>query len=537
LSKRNAYTVAAGGLLAYLAWCLGFVWSTSFLIDGERYFCLSEDAMISMTYARNLVEGHGLVWARWGEPVEGFSNPLWTLGLVLVQWSALPLSLRPLLVQLTSLALLLINLLMIYRLARRHLCPNYPQLAWAAPVATAAYFPLNYWALVGMESGLQALLTTLAVLWTFDLVDSQRPRAFRLWCVLTAAAFLRLDMMILVILVLGYVLAFAKPKSVNRAGLLAGMALFALVLGGYAMFRFLYYHDILPNTYWLKMTGGDPLVRIARGYAVFLDVAQNMATVLVVVLAGGFVTAVSRRRHLLLAGLVCGYFAYSIYIGGDVYEGFLTGNRFVCFVIPILTCLAVGVADVVASRWLPIHWEKSRVLPLLLSAWLVLALNGLLVGAHADARWRSLRLDGTPYLYDLYKRVLTDTLRLKAQFPPQTRVSVVWAGIPSYFSDFRMVDSFGYNDRTIATGPWSAEASREQPRQYVPGHMKTNLDFTLREYAPDVFFQTLPAWQQPLRNAGYRRYSTGTEIFRTAGEIWVREPLTLDDSPWQIQGD
>ena len=40
--------------------------------------CLFDDAMISMRYARNLAEGHGLVFNA-GEYVQGFSNPLMTL--------------------------------------------------------------------------------------------------------------------------------------------------------------------------------------------------------------------------------------------------------------------------------------------------------------------------------------------------------------------------------------------------------------------------------------------------------------------------
>ncbi len=38
----------------------------------------TDDAFISFRYARNLVEGHGLVFNP-GEYVEGYTNPLWTL--------------------------------------------------------------------------------------------------------------------------------------------------------------------------------------------------------------------------------------------------------------------------------------------------------------------------------------------------------------------------------------------------------------------------------------------------------------------------
>src|SRR5215831_18915345 len=40
---------------------------------------LIDDAGISFAYARNLAAGHGLVAQPGSTPVEGFSNPLWTL--------------------------------------------------------------------------------------------------------------------------------------------------------------------------------------------------------------------------------------------------------------------------------------------------------------------------------------------------------------------------------------------------------------------------------------------------------------------------
>src|SRR5947207_1976256 len=54
------------------------LFDSSIVIDGQRYFWLDDDQMISMRYARNLARGHGAVWNP-GEFVEGYTNPLWTL--------------------------------------------------------------------------------------------------------------------------------------------------------------------------------------------------------------------------------------------------------------------------------------------------------------------------------------------------------------------------------------------------------------------------------------------------------------------------
>ena len=56
-------------------WRGAAVYRSSFVIDGHRYACLADDAMISMRYALNLVNGNGLVWNP-GQRVEGYTNPL-----------------------------------------------------------------------------------------------------------------------------------------------------------------------------------------------------------------------------------------------------------------------------------------------------------------------------------------------------------------------------------------------------------------------------------------------------------------------------
>lgn len=66
-------------LILFTAYAAGFIYRTSFEMNGVRFFCLFDDAMISMRYAKNLAHGLGLVWNPGGERVEGFTNPLWVL--------------------------------------------------------------------------------------------------------------------------------------------------------------------------------------------------------------------------------------------------------------------------------------------------------------------------------------------------------------------------------------------------------------------------------------------------------------------------
>src|SRR5215212_10904840 len=82
--KRSAHTTSSYFVIlgigaCFVAWASLFIYNSSFVgIDGRRYFCLIDDAMISMRYAWNFSHGSGLVWNP-GEYVEGYTNLLMTL--------------------------------------------------------------------------------------------------------------------------------------------------------------------------------------------------------------------------------------------------------------------------------------------------------------------------------------------------------------------------------------------------------------------------------------------------------------------------
>lgn len=64
---------AAGTLYAV------FIFRGGIHVAGRTIYCLFDDAMISMRYARHMSEGLGLVWNPGEAPIEGFTNLLWTL--------------------------------------------------------------------------------------------------------------------------------------------------------------------------------------------------------------------------------------------------------------------------------------------------------------------------------------------------------------------------------------------------------------------------------------------------------------------------
>jgi hypothetical protein len=550
------------------------------VISGRRVFCLVDDAMISMTYARNLVEGHGLTWARFGPPVEGFTHPLWTALMVPVNLLPLPLDRRSLVVQAASLLLLLLHLLLVRQLMRRHF--SFPEAGLWLPACllTALYYPLNYWALMGMETGLQAVLTTALVLLALDIAHLRRARQLALWSVGTLAMLLRLDMAPLVAAALIYSLAPEAPEGpgvpaaaasppeghgavptaaaparpAERHGAvpappaatpqpapagplpastwrqhLPGAALMLAAVGGYALFRRLYFHDWLPNTYYLKLTGIPLAVRLLRGQAAMAATWREHAPLLLAVglgLAAQMLIPSRRRDHrwerrlVLPAAMFLLCCAYSVYVGGDVWEGDERANRFVAFALPQVFVLFNALLNQALSA-LAQSRQRHRLARAAAAAATLLALlaaDGLLVPVEAADHWQDLAVTVAPFGVHDHERILRRVRRLQRLADPGATVAVVWAGIPAYFSDFRLVDELGYNDRHIAHGAPAVALARDNWREYRPGHVKWDYAYVIDQLHPDVIFQL---WEETregghaivrqLRAAGYRR----------VGDLWV----------------
>jgi hypothetical protein len=507
-------------LLLLGVWGGWLIYRTSFVVGGQRYFCLFDDAMISMTYARNLVEGHGLNWARWGEPVEGFTHPLWMF--LMVPFNALPLPLvdRSLPVQILSLLTLAGTVIAVRRLVLDHFSNERARHWMPAAVLTAFYYPLAYWTIMGMETGLQALLTVAAVHLALSAVHNHRDRHLLLWLVCTAAFLLRMDMLLLVVAVQLYVLLGGGLRREGRRSWLVGLAVFCGVNAAYEIFRWLYFHDLLPNTYYLKLTGVPLTVRFLRGLAVLTDfVREHLPVLLPVGFGVGFLLRRNRRFALPAAVFVL-YCVYNVYVGGDAWDGDLSirANRFLAFVMPLVFVLLNGVLNEILGSWRRVETTEGWVGRLAASAVTTVALllvNGLWLAIMADENWREFSGIDRPPIVDRNEKVVEDLLRFQQLVEPQAVVASAWAGVPAYFTDYRMIDILGYNDRVIARMPAVVEISEDEFELLKPGHVKWSERRLLTEQRPDAFFQIWGVRREMgkvadvMRGHGYRRLGGG----------------------------
>ena len=442
-SARVAATLLAAALLV---WGGLYIARTSFELDGRRVFCLWDDAMISMTYARNLAEGHGLVWNAGGERVQGFSN----LGVTLAMAALHGLPLAPehtaLAFQLFCLACLAATAIGVARIAGRD---DRWQGVGAALFVTGSA-PLAIWALQGSDAALQALWLvacagTLAQ-------PAPRPAAV---AALALGALLRPDAGLFFAAALA-ARATCRPRP--RAALLAGVLALAAAAAAYLLFGWLYYGDPLPNTWYLKATGMPRELIWSRGLR-SLGVWLPGALPALAVAAYALIRAPRDPLLRIAAACLGAGLLYEVSVGGDWIVKL--GSRFMA---PLLPLLALLVARGAARLQRPV------------AVALACAALGLLASPRAALReWLDPR---APTLLADYNRA---NWRLGAYLrdhsAPELRLAVHWAGVAPYVSRRPAIDVLGKSDRHIA---------RLVVDRFEPGHAKWDWDYVLEVQRPDA---------------------------------------------------
>jgi hypothetical protein len=443
-------------LAVHAAWAGLYVARTSFEADGRRVFCLWDDAMISMTYARNLREGHGLVWNAGGEAVQGFSNLGVTLAMAALH--ALPLAPERTSLAFQTLCLLLqtATLAWVARLAGR----DDPWLGVAAAIFAALSAPLCIWSLQGSDA---APLALWLVACTAVLARAVPPPA--LCAALALGALLRPDAGLFFAAALA-----ARASCAPRAwtSLCAGAVALAFAAGGYLLFGWLAYGDPLPNTWYLKATGMPRRLVLERGLA---SLALWLPGALGALAAGAYALRRMPRDPLLriAASLVAVSALYELSVGGDWIVRH--GSRFVAPALPLLGLLASrGLGAAISA--LPRTRACAPGLACAGCALLALAASPLA----ATREWLDPR---APTLLRDHNRAnwqLGATLR--DHTAPSTRVAVHWAGVIPYVSRRYAIDVLGKSDRHIA---------RLSVDRFEPGHAKWDWDYVLETLRPDVF--------------------------------------------------
>lgn len=491
-------------LLVFAVYGWAFIQRTVVYVNGTPMHALFDDAMISMQYAKNLAHGDGLVWNAGGERVEGFSNPLWVLLMAGIHFFPLALTETSFYLKVFSLIFLLLNLVAVKYLAEQFTENKLVPLL--AVFLTAFYFPLNNWSLQGMEVGLEALLLSAAL--CFGLQAYKR-KTFSPWMYVLfgAGVLLRMDA---AAPALAAMAAFAWIDEKRRSEHLAwGLGAVALVLGVLSLFRFIYYGDWLPNTYYLKLGGVSLILRVSIGLRRLWDFVWASNWVLFAIPLA--LPALDKRKVLLpLFAALLGQVAYSVYVGGDAWEHVGGANRFLASVMPIFFILFAHTLGCLQDLVLSTQKKKKRWTSLAAGVFLVafsvfglFSFNTLLVN-DGIAKWTLIE---KPVFTESVERYAQMGLALRKVTTEDATIAVVTAGNIPYFSERFSIDLLGKNDPVIARGPVHINSSLFEPGTYRPGHNKWDYSYSIGALQPDVVAQLWEGTeaQAALYLIGYRQ--------------------------------
>ena len=481
-------TAPWGGLLAWLAHVAWF---------------LCDDAFISFRYARNLLEGHGLVFNP-GEYVEGYSNFLWTLELAFL-WALF--GLRPeyaapwlsVACTVATIATMLWWVVRTPRLQERGL------VAWMALGLVCSSATFAVWTSGGGLETRQFTFFILLGVVSLALYRHSRWGLLTTALSLTAAAYTRPEGPLVAACCFAWFaiqhLLTNRRLPWRELGILVGP--FLLLVAAHFLFRYSYYGEWLPNTYYAKYV--RPWYEAGFRYLV----AAALETGLYLFLPLACLALWTRWRSYrdgtygLVLLCVAVHMAYVMRIGGDGFE-----YRPLDFYWPLLAVpaaegivwlgaviagglgrmrLLVGGVIATPRVWalllfVPVLFYSSAMQGVLLhstatsvhiwgsrfelteenASWLLAAPGmPMLVALSNDLRQQSIIQNVGTRSTDLGKRTI-ERIRMWKPYEAMERgmlpndILVLWGyiGIPSYYlPDLKVIDYHGLTDATIARNP------------------------------------------------------------------------------------
>ena len=307
------YAAACLVWLALLAWLASVSWF------------LTDDAFISFRYARNLLDGHGLVFNP-GERVEGYTNFLWVMELAAI-WGAL--GIRPehaapwLSVGFTAGTLAV----MLWWVARMPGLRHRGLAAWMALGLVCGSATFAVWTSGGGLETRQFTFFVLSAVVCLSLYRSSRRGLLAASLSLALAALTRPEGALIAAVCLGWFavqrIVDERRLSLDRDGLrdlLTLAAPFAALTAAHFLFRYAYYGEWMPNTYYAKFV--RPWWDMGFYYYAVAALETGLYLLGPLGLAGAWVRWRNARDGAYALALLCiGVHALSVMrLGGDHFE-------------------------------------------------------------------------------------------------------------------------------------------------------------------------------------------------------------------------
>ncbi|KFE71329.1 hypothetical protein [Hyalangium minutum] len=416
---------------------------------GLAYHCrylavpIVDDAAISLAYSQTLFAGHGLRITPFSQPVEGFSNPLWTLLLGLSR----PLGRDP--VSYTHVLGIIFGVLAL---------PAFSYWGPAArgrdlrvedalgPLVAAMNPTYAYWISSGMETGLEAFL--LAISGLFVLKELRTGRSAHAGWALGLLCLTRPEGVLFAgaSAVLWVVSRGLERRWPGRQEWRIGAWLVALV-GGWLVVRWSLFADLLPNTYYAKSTMDFQVGQYLETFALTYGPLCKLAVVCAVLgLSGG-------RDEVRRTALTCLFVGCGVFFVWRAKGDWMREWRFIAPLVPLLgVAVATGISGL--REWSARIANRGAVWPARTLRLLAVAL--VLIPGNRVAREsleRSPQVKAAPELPYTFIAGLAEQVRATTRQLGQLRPLVAYpdlGGLAMVMRNAEIIDLAGLADYAVA---------------------------------------------------------------------------------------
>ena len=316
-SAKDLITLSPVSLLSFLPWLALLGWLSS-----VAWF-LTDDAFISFRYTRNLLEGHGLVFNP-GEYVEGYTNFLWILELAAI-WGVFGLRPEHAAPWLSVAYTVGTVAAMLWWVVRLPSLRNRGLVGWMALGLLCSSATFAVWTSSGGLETRQFTFFIVTAVVCLSLYRYSRRGLLIASLSLAAAALTRPEGLMLAACCFGWfaVQRVVSDRRINTRlvrDLIPLVAPFLILVAAHFLFRYAYYGEWLPNTYYAKHV--RPWYESGFRYLT----AAALETGLYILLPLAFLALRTRWRmaqdgtYALALLCVAAHMAYLLPIGGDHFE-------------------------------------------------------------------------------------------------------------------------------------------------------------------------------------------------------------------------
>jgi arabinofuranosyltransferase len=426
-----------------------------FIIHAFSLSFTQDDSYISYRYVKNFLNGNGLVFNP-GEYVEGYTNFLFVI--LMAFFGALGINfifISKLIGIGSGLAIILLAFFWSRPLFEEK---PFQYLAYFPPLALAANPAFCYWATSGMETTLFAAFVAYGLFFA-----SERNNLFVLSMAL--ATLTRPDGGLIFALIIAYLL-FSRTCSLKES--LRHLAIFALLIIPQLIFRFYYYHDLLPNSFYAKTGAAIEYLQGGIRYLWLFMKMYGLGGLILIIPLIAYKSLSGTFRLMLIVVVV--YIVYIIAVGGDV----LHEHRFfIPLLLPLYLCFAAAIGELSGKLW-----PKKESL-IRFAAIIIIAFSALTTYLFPREEMKISRDAMNGLVRQM--RLIAETLNNKLGH--EYIIACTTIGAISYFGNSIVIDMIGLTDWTIAHQPQDeipGIVSDWKERQYnVPYLMKRQPDFIL----------------------------------------------------------